>query len=77
LAATGSVAVASRTIATVPQGARYGLILIVEWDAGADPREVHQTLGPAEDAANADWFESGRLVSPDWWRVARVSGTYT
>lgn len=54
LAATGSVAVASRTIATVPQGARYGLILIVEWDGGADPREVHQTLGPAEDAANTD-----------------------
>jgi hypothetical protein len=68
LAVTGSVAVAGGTITTVPQGARYGLIRIVKWDGGADPGEVHQTLGPAEDAANADWIESDRSVSPDRWR---------
>lgn len=65
LAVTGSVAVAGGTIPTVPQGAMHGLIRIVEWDGGADPREVHQTLGPAEDAANADWIKSDRSVSPD------------
>lgn len=77
LAVTGSVAVAGGAITTVLQGGGYGLIRIVKWDGGADPREVHQTLGPAEDAANADWIASDRSVSSDRWRVARGSGTHT